>query len=115
STLADVRSAGGLGQIPGVSATDPVVTALEAHAALSVLPTNAAVNAHLVEAGYESVLDVAARPRVEFVESLAGKVDAAAAVALHEAAGETNRFIGNVAAALLVGSANGAAASASQA
>ena len=114
-TLEDVRAAGGLSEIGRAPEDEPVVAALEAHAALSVLPADARASAVLVEAGYRDILDVSATPRDEFVAALADELSPEAAVALHDAASDQTRFIRNVATAFRTGETNGAVTSASHA
>src|SRR5262249_47293900 len=69
SSLADVRQAGGIGQLPGlpVPVDDPAVKTLEAHASLSWLSSDVQLNATLIGQGYTSMAAIASAPRADFV------------------------------------------------
>ena len=71
-TLGDIRSAGGLSRIEGltVAPEDPALQIVEAHAQLNLLPSDLAVNAMLIERGYTSLADMANVSRQTFVASL---------------------------------------------
>ncbi|MEU5323661.1 neuraminidase-like domain-containing protein [Streptomyces sp. NPDC021056] len=81
TSLRDVRDNGGLPDLD-----EPLAWVVEAHAALSVLPIDAATAAHLVTAGFPTVEEVARTPRAAFVSALGGHLPATTAGAVHEAA-----------------------------
>ncbi len=88
-TLTAIREAGDIHQLSGlpVSSQDPVLDLLQAHARLSVLPTEIALNTQLYEAGYGSLDDIARAPLEDFVASVAGRVDGVVtAAAIHSVA-----------------------------
>jgi hypothetical protein len=81
TSLRDVRNAGGLAELD-----DPAARVLEAHAALSILPFDAATMAPLVAAGFATVEEVAQAPRPAFVAALDGHLPATTAGSVHDAA-----------------------------
>lgn len=97
-TLVDIRNAGGLSHLAGLSIApeDPVVRKLEAHAQLSVLPTEPAINARLIEAGYTSLQEIAETPQAAFVAAVEGRLNKDKAAALHVAATVQSLFLSNI-------------------
>ncbi len=68
-SLEDIRARGGLAELIDlpVSADDPAVQVLEAHANLNVLSDDVGLNQKLIDNGLNSVAGIAGRPRADFV------------------------------------------------
>ena len=111
-TLGDIRSAGGLSRIEGltVAPEDPALQIVEAHAQLNLLPSDLAVNAMLIERGYTSLADMANVSRQTFVASLGSSLEVSGAEALHAAATAQTRFLENTIAAFRVNTSDRAEA-----
>lgn len=108
-TLVDIRNVGGLAHIEGlpVEPGHPAVLTLEAHAQLSVLPTELAINARLIEAGYTGLHQVAETPQKSFVAAVEDRLSEDEAIAVHAAAYVQSRFLTNVLTGLRVNPSNG--------
>lgn len=87
-TLADVRRAGGLARLPdlGIPAEHPALAELEAQANLSILGIDLQTSSRLIDAGYTSVLTLAATPRTQVVESIRQSIGEEQAEQVHAAA-----------------------------
>ena len=66
-TLRDIRTAGGLRNLPGlpISPSDPAIQTLDAHANLDILSSDRALDSTLIAKGYESVAAVASKLPVD--------------------------------------------------
>lgn len=97
-TLLDVRKAGGLGHVEGLPAAldDPAIHTIEAHANLSILSPDVALNAKLIEKGYNSITAIADAPRHEFVAATHEQMGDVKAAQLYEMAAAQSKFLNNV-------------------
>lgn len=92
-TLEDIRSTGGLTHLEGLSTMPKdTVRNLEAHADLSLLPSNLQLNSKLIERGYSGVTAIAATPRRQFVESIQDTLNASEAGQMHAGAQALTHF-----------------------
>lgn len=116
--LADVREAGGLTRLlertenPPIPPDDPAVGLLDAHVYLSLLSSNPAVNARLIERGYSDPFAIANAPRGEFVDSVSGddtELTVFEAHRMHYAARAQRYAMNNALTTLLTDRANGIA------
>ena len=100
-TLADVRRAGGLTRLTDlpIPAGHPALAELDAQANLSILPTNLHTSSRLIDAGYPSVLALAAAPRAEVVESMRESIGEEQAEQVHAAAIAGASYLDNAATA----------------
>jgi hypothetical protein len=108
-TLEDVRTQSGFPHIDGIpiAADDPSAGVLKAHSQLSVLPSDAAMNAQLIAAHYESLQDIATAPLDTFVATVGPRIGSDRAEKLHTAATAQSRFLANVLTDLRVNANNG--------
>ncbi|MBI3969614.1 MAG: hypothetical protein HY329_28560, partial [Chloroflexi bacterium] len=108
-TLADLRQAGGIGNIGGlpVAADHPALRKLQAHAQLDALSPDVQLNAALVEKGYISPSAIASASRADFVAAAGDKLDDSKAAQLHTAARAQTRFAASVLADVRTHLANG--------
>jgi hypothetical protein len=107
--LADLRRAGGPSRLKGlpVAADHPALAALEAHANLSLLSSDARINAQLAKHGYTSPRAIAASSRADFVKRVGEAVGEARAYALHGSSDAQAKFLDSVAAGMEVTLAEG--------
>jgi hypothetical protein len=97
-SLRDVRDAGGLAHLadlPGGS-SDAVARVLEAHAALSLLPTDLETAGLLVASGFTNLDEIADRPSDTFVAALKDRIPEPVARSIHDAAGVQARYLDGV-------------------
>lgn len=85
-TLADIRKAGGLGRLkdPAIPADHPSVKTLEAHANLSILPSDLQMNVKLIDKGYKGIFDIANVPKKTFMHKMGGTLDLHVAGSLYD-------------------------------
>jgi hypothetical protein len=97
-SLADVRLAGGVDRIDGLSlpADDPAARLLDAHVKLSPLSGDAAFHAKLVDAGLGDPRAIAALPRAEFVSRFHDHAGDLEALRIHAEAQTASRLIDNL-------------------
>jgi hypothetical protein len=97
STLGEVRRSGGVANLEGlpISARDPVVTALDAHARLRVLSPDPHVNAKLIEHGFTNALEIATLPAELFVATLAKDLGEGEATKIHAQAAAQASVLNN--------------------
>jgi peptidoglycan hydrolase-like protein with peptidoglycan-binding domain len=113
NSLDDIRRLGGLGRLSGlpVAADHPAVSLLEAHASLSTLSPNVALNARLIDGGLTSVAAVANQPRARFVSDFHTDAGGDLKTALlHAEAVASTKFLDTVATGVIADFANGYAA-----
>jgi hypothetical protein len=106
-TLADVRQVGGVQRLEGVSADDPGVRTVNAHANLAVLSPDVARNQTLIDRGFPSILSIANTTRASFVSAVQDKLGTDAAAELHAKADAQAKFLGQVLLGLQAEHANG--------
>src|SRR6266568_589105 len=86
-TVDDLRRAGGVGSLAGVSAHDTAaIRLITAHANLSVLTPDEQLRGALVAQGYTSLLDVTKAPRADFVAATHDTLGGFKAAQLYEMA-----------------------------
>jgi hypothetical protein len=107
TTLRDILAAGGVRRIESLPTDDPALNGLEAHANLSILPSNVQTNARLLERGYTNSVAIARRTRTEFLTSVAGALPDAQAEQVHRAAQAQTALLSNVLAGERADGANG--------
>ena len=86
NTLADIRTAGGLSRIQNlpVSNDSPLVKSLEAQANLSILSGDLEQNRKLINAGFDSPLEMANHSLESYlIKTRRAEIDSASAIALH--------------------------------
>ena len=114
-TVADLRAAGGLGNLPGIVALDqPEVRALRAHVDLLRLSTDTRVHTAFIAAGFESVAAVGAAPRVAAMAAVAPIIGDYKAGRLHAEARAQTNVLKNVLAGIAADRANGVSVSTPQ-
>jgi hypothetical protein len=108
-TLSDIRRAGGIRHLAGlpVRPDDPAVRILEAHANLSILPTDVQTNVQFIARGYTSPVAIASRTPAEFITSVAGALGVARAGQLYRVARAQTALLSNTLAGLRADQANG--------
>ena len=108
-TLGDIRRAGGLlrrTDLP-LPISHAAVVALEAHADLSRVSDDVAVNARLIESGYTSVTAIADAPRSVFLSATGAAIGDLEAARLHVTACAQCAFLDNLLAGAAAAQANG--------
>jgi hypothetical protein len=97
-TLEDVRKAGGISQLEGlsVSPAHPAVKTLEAHAHLSVLSSDLHVNAKLIDKGFTSIASIASLPSELFVATMRDDVDEQKALQLSYQSQKQKAILDNI-------------------
>ena len=107
-TLDDVRQAGGIAHLSGltVATSDPAVRALEAHANLSLLPSDVQTNNILIQKGYTNLLQIARTPAATFVSALRDQLGEARATQIYVAAHAQADYLNNLLTAYRANAAN---------
>lgn len=109
-TLTDVRRQGGLGHLHDlpISADDPAVQLLDAHANLSMISSDIELNDRLiVDKGFKSIGAIARAPREKFVAAAYEEAGHFKAAQMHVKAKAQTRFLSNVLMGLKADWANG--------
>jgi Tc toxin complex TcA C-terminal TcB-binding domain/ABC toxin N-terminal region len=108
-TLADIRTAGGIGHLEGlpVAPDHPAVQTLEAHANLSTLSPDVQLNATLVAQGYTSTLAIAETLRTDFVAAMHDQIGDVKAAQVHVVARAQTDYLNNLLTGLRADQANG--------
>jgi hypothetical protein len=98
SKLQDLQAAGDLSELAGFtgSASDPGVIRLQAHADLSCISANPALNSYLIHKGFSSPYAIATTTQPEFVSAVRERAGDFNAAALHTRATAYSHFISNV-------------------
>lgn len=104
TTLADIRSAGGLAAIideldePPVPTDDSVVDVVDAHVTLSLLPSSIETNARLIDRGFSHPLEIASVAQEQFVTAVTGEseLEPVEAARLHAASTAHTAVLDNV-------------------
>ncbi len=108
-SLEDIRMAGGIPHLEGlpVAADDPAVRMLEAHANLSVLSSDASVNAMLIHKGFTGIRKIAHTPQSLFISTVRDQLGDFKAAQLHVQARAQVKFLSNVLTQIRADKANG--------
>lgn len=107
-TLADVRKAGGVVNIPELSPTvNNSIQKIQAHANLSNLSDDLQLNANLIAKGYDSVAKIARTTRADFVSAIGEQQGDFKAAQLQVKARAQTNFLNNIAASVGADLANG--------
>lgn len=108
-SLADIHEAGGIRHIEGlpVTADDPALQTLEAHANLSVLSSDVPFNAMLIDRGYTGIRRIAETPQSVFISAVRNQLGDFKAAQLHVQARAQTRFLANVLTQVRADKANG--------
>ena len=97
-TLEDIRSAGGVARLENlpVPIDDITVTALDAHANLTVLSSDIQTNSTLIEKGYSHIATIANTPRARFLKTTEDALDRVEAECLWVKAKAQCRLLNNL-------------------
>jgi hypothetical protein len=106
-TLADIRTAGGIGRIEGLQAPPAVVETLDAHANLSIVSSDVRANAALIEKGYTSLARIARAAPADFVFATHETLGDFKAAQLQVQARGVDNLLGGAVMELKSGQANG--------
>jgi hypothetical protein len=107
ATLLQVRHPSTGGEVAiAANGHTPLLQRLEAHANLSILPTDAETDATLINQGYDSITSIAQTPRETFMGATAGQIGNEQAGQIHAVAQAQTAFLNNVITGLRVSAAN---------
>ncbi|MCQ3976648.1 MAG: hypothetical protein DPW09_24715, partial [Anaerolineae bacterium] len=84
----------------------PLLQRLEAHANLSILPTDAETDTVLISQGYDSITSIVQTPRETFIAATAGQIGTEQAGQIHQVAQAQTAFLNNIITGLRVSAAN---------